>query len=326
MFRSLFVALALSLVAFGMAGCGATVTGLGPPVAAPALGATEFRAADGTALALRVWAPPDGADVRAVAVALHGFNDYAEAFAPAAPFWATRGILTYAYDQRGFGHGATRPLWPGKEALVADAAAMVRLARARHPGKPVFLIGESMGGAVALLTLARHPALAVDGLVLLAPAVWKRTDVPFPGTLLLDIAAFAMPWNTLSAPPGLGIRATDNIEAMKAMRDDPLIGKESRFDALQGLVALMQDAAEVGVPTRLPVLLLYGMKDRIVPIDTLRRFVAEAGGAKGFRQVWYGEGYHLLLRDRHAGRVWRDIAAFIVDPGGSLPSDGLNLP
>ncbi|MCF4166398.1 lysophospholipase [Zavarzinia compransoris] len=326
MSRLPFAALAPLLIALGVTGCGATVTGLGAPVTVPALADGAFRAADGTGLALRAWAPPDGVSVEAVAVALHGFNDYAEAFAPAAPFWATRGIVTYAYDQRGFGHSATRPLWPGEEALVADAAAMVRLARARHPGKPVFLIGESMGAAVALLTLARRPDLAVDGLVLLAPAVWKRSDVPFPGTLLLDVAAFAMPWNTLSAPPGLGIRATDNREAAEAMRDDPLIGKDSRFDTLQGLVALMQAAAEAGVPDGPPVLLLYGMKDRIVPVETLRHFVAEARNATGFRQVWYGQGYHLLLRDRHATRVWRDIAAFVTDPDGRLPSDDLNMP
>src|SRR5262249_47536372 len=42
-------------------------------------------------------------EVRAVILALHGFNDYSHAFAMPGPLWAEQGIATYAYDQRGFG-------------------------------------------------------------------------------------------------------------------------------------------------------------------------------------------------------------------------------
>ena len=66
--------------------------------------------------------------------------------------------------------------------------------------------------------------------------------------------------------------------------------------------------------------------ERHEPVSRELLEVAYATTNAAFRQVWYGEGYHLLLRDRHAGRVWRDIAAFVIDPGGSLPSDALNMP
>lgn len=322
---SLSVASFLALACLFLAGCGATVTGLGPVVRAPAAEDHRFHAADGTVLPFELWMPERAAP-SAVIVALHGFNDYARAFAPAAPFWASRGIATYAYDQRGFGHSATRPLWPGRDALVDDAATFIRLVHARHPGRPLFLMGESMGGAVALLTLAAHRDLPVDGLILLAPALWRAEDIPFPGTLLLDLAAFAMPWNTLSALPGMKIRATDNREALAEMQADPLMGKDARFDTLQGLVSLMARAASVEPPMALPVLLLYGLNDDIVPFRAIVPLAERARANPRFREIWYDHGYHLLLRDRAGTRVWRDVAAFVVNPDGPLPISTRNGP
>lgn len=308
-----------------LGGCGATVTGLGPPLAAPALTEGRFVAADGTALAVQSWLPPAGRDTRAVILGLHGFNDYAAAFARAAPFWAERGLALHAYDQRGFGRSATRLLWPGSDALIDDAAAMIRALHAQEPDKPLLLMGESMGGAVALLTLARHRDLPVAGVILLAPAVWGADDIPFPGLLLLDIGSFVMPWNRVTPPEGLRIQPTDNRDELRAMRDDPLMLKETRTDTLKGLVSLMQAADEAGPPPSVPVLLLYGLQDRIVPFEAVARLAARGrAGSPLFRERWYDHGYHLLLRDRRGVRVWRDILAFALDPAG-FPRDDASI-
>ena len=56
--------------------------------------------------------------VKAVILALHGFNDYSNAFAMPARLWAERGIASYAYDQRGFG-GA-----PGLRPVQSDRATL----------------------------------------------------------------------------------------------------------------------------------------------------------------------------------------------------------
>ncbi|MBM3541314.1 MAG: alpha/beta hydrolase, partial [Alphaproteobacteria bacterium] len=142
------------------------------PIAAPRLEADAILVADGTRLPLRAWLPEGEAE--AVILALHGMNDHANAFAEPAAFWRQQGLAVYAYDQRGFGATATRGHWPGHATLAADFAAATALLRARHPAKRVFVVGESMGGAVALASLAgAHPA-AVDGAILVAPAVWGR--------------------------------------------------------------------------------------------------------------------------------------------------------
>ncbi|HEX3417540.1 MAG TPA: alpha/beta hydrolase, partial [Stellaceae bacterium] len=113
------------------AGCAPTIdedarlAGIGTARAAPEpnpmprFAGTSFVTGDGQVLPLRKWLP-DGA-VKAVILALHGFNDYSNAFDGPADAWAKRGIATYAYDQRGFGAAPERGFWPGRAALAADA-------------------------------------------------------------------------------------------------------------------------------------------------------------------------------------------------------------
>ncbi len=110
--------------------------------------------ADGTVLPARVWLPPPGTATRRAILALHGLNDSRDAWALPAPVLAAAGFAVVAPDQRGFGATASRGRWPGADALVADARIAARAVRARFPGVPLTVMGESMGGAVALLLAA----------------------------------------------------------------------------------------------------------------------------------------------------------------------------
>ena len=79
------------------------------------------RRATAPRLPLRRWLPEG--KPRAVVLALHGFNDYSNAFADAGPVFAAHGIALYAYDQRGFGAAPAPGRWPGSRRLVDDALA-----------------------------------------------------------------------------------------------------------------------------------------------------------------------------------------------------------
>ncbi|NCC29949.1 MAG: alpha/beta hydrolase, partial [Gammaproteobacteria bacterium] len=70
----------------------------------PGLGVDHARMDDGYRLPLRVWT--SASQTRTVVLGLHGFNDYANAFAPLGRELAAAGITTYAVDQRGFGAAA----------------------------------------------------------------------------------------------------------------------------------------------------------------------------------------------------------------------------
>ena len=313
------ISLAVILI-LALGACAGRLQPMGPEVQAPALNGDAVVTGDGYVLPLKSWLP-DG-EVRAALVALHGFNDYANAFAMPGPVWADSGIATYAYDQRGFGATEEIGIWPGTETLVADARATLALVRRRHPGVPVFLLGESMGGAVVLTTIAgtaeTGPPIPVDGVILVAPAVWGRDTMPVYQRIPLWLGATFVPGLTLTGR-GLDITPSDNIEMLIAFSRDPLVIKETRIDTVDGLVDLMSAALDAAPRLSVPALILYGDNDEIIPpppIDAmLRRLPAD-------RHVvaFYEDGFHMLLRDLNGNIPQADIAHWMADPAAPLPS------
>ncbi len=299
-----------------LAACAPRLEPAGAAIQAPVLLEDKLVQADGAALPVRRWLP-EGTP-RAVVIALHGFNDYARAFEKPGTYWATRGIATYAFDQRGFGNAPKRGLWPGHDTMVADAAAAVALIRARHPDRPLFVAGESMGGAIAMIAAARGQ-LEADGLILVAPALRGRRYIGAFPRATLWLGARTIPWYPLTGQ-GLRIQASDNIPMLRALGADPLIIKETRVDAIKGLVDTM-DAAIVSAPNiKTPSLILYGARDELVPKKPTFDMIAALPPAIGHRPAVYRSGWHLLLRDLKAQIVLDDIVAWITDRTAPLPS------
>jgi acylglycerol lipase len=280
------------------------------------------RVSDGAKLPVQVWAPPSSdARPRAVIVGVHGFNDYLNTFAAAGSWWADHGILTYAYDQRGFGAAPEPGTWPGQERMVRDLEGVVAAVRDRHPDIPVFLHGNSMGGAVVLMALAEQEPggviASVRGASLTAPAVWGGSAMNPVYRLTLWMAAHTVPSQSVSGR-GLGILPSDNIDMLRALGRDPLVIKETRIDSLYGLVGLMGSAQRASVHAKGPLLVLYGAKDGIIPRRPTAAMTAKLTDSARF--VVYPAGYHMLLRDLQAQTVWRDIAAWIDDTAAPFPS------
>ena len=313
-------AVVLVTVAAVAAACAPRVDRPGPVVSRPVLEDARMLAKDGAAAPVRRWLPETGT-VKAVVIALHGFNDYGNFFAAPGAYLARQGIAAYAYDLRGFGGAQGRGIWPGVEAYADDLGAMTELVRARHPGVPLYLLGASMGGAVIMVAMTADDPPPADGIILSAPAVWGRAAMPFYQRWALAIAAHTVPWLTVTGR-GLNIRASDNIEMLKALGRDPLVIKKTRIDTLYGLSNLM-DAALAAAPALVaPALILYGKNDEVIPENPVRRMIQSlpAEGRERRRLAYYDDGFHMLLRDLQGETVWRDIAAWIEDAEAPLPS------
>lgn len=263
------------------------------------LAAGVFETADGVDLPIGLWQPEADRPAEAVIVAAHGVNDYARFLHIAGPWLAERGVIVLAYDQRGFGRSTTEiGIWPGTETLVADLAAVSAAAHARWPDLPLFLLGESMGGAVLLSALDRgavaapgedgpaESAVDPDGIVLIAPAIWARETMPLYQRWALWLGANLTPGLTVG-PDGLDIWPSDNLPMLVEHSADPHVVRDNRIDLLAGLVDLMDEAYAVA-PGMLaadragpPVLMTYGDQEQVLYPEPLARFFARlaAGGA-----------------------------------------------
>ena len=256
-------------------------------------------------------------------MALHGMGDYANFIALPAAYWATQDIATFAYDQRGFGASDHPGLWAGSDAMRADFEDAVAAARAKYPGVPVYALGESMGGAVLLSELAAAAPSKVDGVILVAPAVWSRADMPFSYRVVLWLTAHTMPGLTVSGRGVVHIWPSDNIPMLRAYARDPLVQKVTRADAVWGLAGLMDEGRHA--PEHLgaapPILLVYGKRDQVIPAPPTEAVVAALGSRAEVHR--YDRGYHMLLRDLDGPIVWSDILDWI---GRQAPPSGHPVP
>lgn len=310
------LAVALFLV---LPSCAPVLQEPGRFVQAARLDDDRFVASDGVELKLRVWRPEG--PPRAAILGLHGFNDYRNAFDASATEWAKAGIVTYAYDQRGFGEAPEPGIWPGTELLARDAADAARLLRARHADIKLYLLGESMGGAVAIVAMAQDNPPPVDGVILAAPALWGRGGMSGLQRDSLDFLAHAMPWFPVSGQ-GTGRVPSDNIPMLRALGADPLVQKYNRIDTVYGLVNLMDDAQAAAPRFAATALILYGDKEQLIPKGPVDTFLKNLPRDAATRQrlVLYPQGFHMLLRDLGAETVRQDVLAWIADPKAPLPS------
>ena len=254
----------------------------------------------------------------AVILALNGMNDSRDAWEYPAPDLAAAGIAVYAPDLRGFGATAGRGRWPGTGAFVADTRAMARALRTRYPHSKLILMGESMGAAV-LMALATSPdPPPADGYVLIAPAVWGRAEMNLFLRASLWVVSNAMPGFVVPSGMTPTRMASDNRAAIRRLSTDPLTIRETRVDAVRGLVDLMDAALAAAPRFHAPALFMAGGKDELIPEQATSAVWHALPG--GERLAFYPGGYHLLLRDSGRETPIGDVVAWIRDPGAPLPS------
>ena len=312
--RVLFVSGVMAVALLLISACAPRVNYLGQLVTEPTIRNGHFIAGDGAMLPVRSWLPV-AKPVKAVIVGVHGFNDYSYSFAIPGTYLTRYGVAFYAYDQRGFGGAPGTGLWSGSDAYANDLSSFVQEVRKFHPDVPLYVLGESMGGAVAIVTLTGKSPPPVDGVILIAPAVWGWDTMPWYQSWLLAVTSHTFPWMELTGS-WLDITPSDNIEVRRALYDDPHVIKGTRVDAMYGLTNMMDEAMRQAEKMQLPTLVLYGKNDQVIPKEAMLTMLGKMPSTT--RAAFYDQGYHMLLRDLYREKPLIDIAAWITDHDNAL--------
>mgnify|MGYP004710677485 FL=1 len=268
---------------------------------------------DGAHIPLRIY--PAAHQSKAAILALHGFGDSRDAWEFFAPPLSTAGIEIVAPDQRGFGATQDAGGWSSTTRMVEDVREELAWLHSRYPDLPLYVMGESMGGAVALL-LATDPPPELSGTILLAPAIMKIGE---PWQTVLDgIDTVAPHWKLDgSAVPGERV-ASDNVHALRRMYFDPLTQHSSTVHPLAGLTHLMTAAFNAAPHIRTPMLMVFGGRDQFVLPPYTARFLKRLHAA--VRLDEFPTAHHLISRDKRI--TAQDVASWILTPDQALPSGG----
>src|SRR5688572_29709719 len=100
---------------------------------------------------LSVWHEAPSAPAVGAVVHCHGLGEHSERHRNTFKKLATSGFHVFRFDFRGCGKSEGERQWIDDfDDYVKDAETVVAEARRRAPGLPLFLMGHSLGGTVAL--------------------------------------------------------------------------------------------------------------------------------------------------------------------------------
>ncbi|WP_300396705.1 alpha/beta hydrolase [Henriciella sp.] len=239
----------------------------------------------------------------------HGYGEYAERYVTGyhglIPALNAAGISVFAFDMPG--HGRT----PGPRGATDLKRTVSHHLAARETLKvdkrPLFLMGHSLGGLVTAASAAHDPD-GVSGVVLSAPALEIPAN-PVLKAVAGAVAAIAPTARLTAALDADGI--SRNAAVVEAYRDNPMVIKRAPAARLGATAFKVQDRAwrEFG-DWQLPVLIVHGDADRLVPIKGSRRFI-ETIPARDKTLEEFAGGYHELLNDHDRDRALETILGWL---------------
>lgn len=225
--------------------------------------------AGGARLRALSWTPSD--EARGCVVIVHGLGEHAGRYGRLAHRLNEAGFAVFAHDQRGHGESeGSRGRLSRFDDLVDDLSDVTgRVQRRCGAERPVFLLGHSMGGLVALRYLQRRPS-GVAGAVISAP--WLRTAVEIPwwkerlARFLMRVA----PDLTLENEVRPELLTSDPVE-QRAYMEDPLVHHRISGGFVKEVEAA-QDAVLSGATVSLPLLVLLPTDDEVVDPEVAERY------------------------------------------------------
>ena len=288
-----------------------------------------FPAPDGLQLFERRWLPRG--EPRAEVLLVHGFIEHGGRHAPTAETLAGHGFAVSAMDLRGHGKSAGPRCWiRGFDEYLRDLDTFFDRVVRRAAGKPLFVMGHSLGGLIALLWCVRQsnspllcggegghhvPMVGVragaklKGLILSGPALqvgrqlfpWLRRLARLASMLFPRLRLVRMGGRSISRDPAVIVQ----------FRDDPLVF-HGRFPVRTGAEILRAGGLARAEFERLdvPLLILHGTADRVAAVEASQALFLQAAATDKTLRLYPGL-YHEVLNEPEKEQVRADLIEWI---------------
>lgn len=267
----------------------------------------KFAGVGGLQIFVRSWRP-DG-KARGVVVIVHGFNSHSGQYLWVADQLVAGGLAVYALDLRGRGKSDGERFWVEKFAdYLSDVDTLVKMAKSREPGLPVFVLGHSAGGVISSVYALEHQA-EIAGLICESFAF----QVPAPDFALAVIKGLShiAPHAHVLKLPNEGF--SRDPEVVRSMNEDPLIAHEVQPTHTVAEMVRADERLKKEFPLiTLPVLILHGTDDKVTRPGGSQTFYDNAGSTDKTLKLYDGH-VHDLLNDIDKEVVMADIKSWIDD-------------
>lgn len=255
---------------------------------------------DGIELRGRVDAPTRA---KAAVVIVHGLCEHYGRYDYLTARLNTAGYTVYRFDHRGHGRSGGKDTWyDDREQIVKDIDQFANLALEEMAGKPVFMLGHSMGGYAAAEYGTMYPG-KMAGYVL--SGAWTRDNAG------LGKVPDELPDDTY-VPNELGDGVCSDPGVGQAYMEDPLARKSFSVALVRSVVSGQKWMKENAQQFSDPVMLMHGADDGLVsPLDSLEMFQEIASKDKSLRV--YAGLFHEIFNEYKKDRVIRDAIEWLDD-------------
>jgi alpha-beta hydrolase superfamily lysophospholipase len=255
----------------------------------------------------QAWLPPERPT--GVLLLCHGLGEHSGRYGHVVDALVPAGWAVYGLDLRGHGRsGGKRSHLVDYADWLADFDAFRLLAAARHDGLPVFLLGHSMGGQIALAYALDHQD-DLRGVVLSAPALANSSVPAAVVPVLMQLARFAP---TLR-PAGIDASKISKDPAVyAAYQADPLVHHGHPTLGLSS--ALFRQFSVLPARSRelrLPLLLQYGELDAITDLSGFRA-LEEACESPDFTVQRYPGLWHEIYNEPERDGPLSDLREWLA--------------
>jgi lysophospholipase len=247
---------------------------------------------------------------RAVLLVSHGLGEHGGRYAALARDLAQRGVEVHALDHRGHGRSAgVRAYVPRFSRFVDDFEAFhQQVAAGAGGGLPVFVLGHSLGGLIAIRWLEAHPGAGLAGAVLSAPLLGVKKEAARWKLALAGALSKLLPWLPLGNEIDPAELSSDPAY-VRSYREDPLVHARITPRLYTEMTAAMGDAVAERQRLALPLLFLVPGADSIVREEETLRFAAGLTGDVTVRR--YPGFRHESLNELDRARPVADVARWI---------------
>ena len=255
----------------------------------------------------RKWSPAEGKAKAALAV-VHGFGEHGELYNHLAEFFVERGYAVFAMDLRGHGRSA------GPRGFIRqwgdyreDVQTLIDVIGETAPDLPVFLIGHSMGGLIAIEYALRYPE-RIRGLVAMGPALG---DIGVSRFLLGLSRVMSRIWPGFGLDTGLdSANMSRDPKAVERLDADPMVhGRGTARLGTEVVDTIARVRAKAG-ELKVPILIQHGEDDKVALPEGSRWFFERIHHPDKELKTYPG-GYHNLFVDLNWKEVLRDIDEWV---------------
>ena len=220
----------------------------------------------------------------------------------------------------GFGRNDNFGFWYPLELHTQVIKEELLKLKKRYPQKKIFLLGESMGGAIITSLMTHEKDLPIEGAVLVAPALWNFSQKNFFKSLFMSLISKIFPNLKVNSKGWVDVQASDNQEVLKELSEDKYFIHHPNLKSLYGIIELMdesyKDAKTFFSQPGYNTLVVIPIKDEIVPRKPLIELL-ELTKIKSYdfysNFLIFKSSYHMILRDIKGDNVTEEIKKWVLE-------------